>query len=116
MGLNKVQRRIQLEEAIARYKKFMKENDFRDVKEYFEIGLEANVFIKDEKTLKPSDDLMFGFFVDQYGNILLDSRDRHKAVWQYTFRRQPAMQMPTVWEQRRKEEQQILSILRKGGL
>ncbi len=93
VGVNKhkIERIVKLREAKARYKRFMKDNDFRDVKEFFIVGLEAEVFIARNTgdVLNKDGDLFFGFFTDKYGNVLLNKADAHKAVYQYTFRRQP---------------------------
>ena len=74
-----VERIKKLKEAQERYQAFVEEDfDKKQIADYFQIGLEAQVFVDNKgNVLKAKDHLMFGFF------------DRN---YQYTLRRRPIQQ------------------------
>ena len=113
VNYKKIDQMKELKEAQKRYKEFLKENDFGAVREYFEIALKAKIF---PEHLGPNDSLYWGFFVDKYGNILWEQEDLHKAVYQYTFRRQPVIRNNPTVEQMDAKQQELLKRLREQGV
>ena len=73
---NEAERLKKLKEAKVRYDAFVEEDlDKKQIADYFQIALEAQIFVNDlGRILQVDDDLMWGFFDKKY---------------QYTLRRRP---------------------------
>jgi hypothetical protein len=97
MGVNKVQRRLQIQEARRKYKEWEEDVDWKPLLEFFTLGLEAQIFRdgKTNKLLTKNDDLFGGKIIGNY---------------QYTFRRQPLRKVQA------SQNDLILQQLKRQGL